>query len=551
MVAGLAALLAASLWRRSFFTRAQLPLLLPAQKVAALIGAASALLYVLLAGFGVPAQRTLYMLSVLALALWTGRLTSVSHVLCAALGLVVLLDPWAVLAPGFWLSFGAVGLIVYASAGRSASRRPHAATAAVTTLPLSRRLGAALQPALLAAAHTQYVVTLGLVPLTLLLFSQVSLVSPLANALAIPLISFVVTPLALLGSLLPAPLSDILLLSAHALVELLAGVLRLLASGTLAVWSAAAPSPLLFAGASAGTLWLLAPRGWPLRWAGLTAWLPVLTATASSPPAGTFSATVFDVGQGMAVLIETAGHRLLYDAGPRYSSDGNGGNRVIVPYLKARGIGRLDAMVISHSDLDHAGGAQAVLAALPVGQLLSSLDAGHPLVRALPMAMPCTAGQHWRWDGVDFAMLHPPAASYADATLKPNARSCTLRISAGTHRLLAAGDIEAAEEAQLIGAASAQLAADVLLAPHHGSGTSSTVGFLGLVKPQLAIFQVAYRNRYHHPKHEVWERYGAAGIHRLRTDETGAITLHFGPGEGDTIAPISYRTSHARYWYGQ
>ncbi len=197
MIAGLFASLAFWLWRHSFFTGAQLPLRLPAQKAAALAGAGSALLYVLLAGFGVPAQRTLYMLSVVAAALWLGRITSVSHVLCLALAVVVVLDPWAVLWPGFWLSFGAVGLILYTSVGRTLQ------------LAAAERARAwhAWRATLVSAARTQYAVTLGLVPLTVLLFAQVSLVSPLANAVAIPLVSLVVTPLALLGSVLPAPLA--------------------------------------------------------------------------------------------------------------------------------------------------------------------------------------------------------------------------------------------------------------------------------------------------------------------------------------------------------
>ncbi len=551
MVAGMVALLVSTLWRRSFFTSAQLPLLLPAQKVAALAGASTALVYVLLAGFGVPAQRTLYMLTVVALALWTGRLTSISHVLCAALGLVVLLDPWAVLAPGFWLSFGAVAMILYASVGRTVLREkrrridPLAPPETPTGKMRLQRMLIKQAPSLRAALHTQYVVTLGLVPLTLLLFSQVSLVSPLANAVAIPLISFIVTPLALIGSLLPAPLSTGLLISAHAVVDGLALILTWLGSSTLAVWAAPAPSLPVFAFALLGTLWLLAPRGWPLRWAGLAAWLPAVLALPESPPSGTFTATVFDVGQGMAVLIETSGHRLLYDAGPEYSPESNGGNRVLVPYLKARGIGRLDAMVISHSDADHAGGALTVLAALPVDRLLSSLRDTHPIVRAARAPMKCTAGQHWEWDGVRFDMLHPLADSYEDATIKPNARSCTLRISNGKRTLLAAADIEAAQESQLMGRAASLLPADVLLAPHHGSGTSSTPGFLHVVEPKLAIFQVGYRNRYRHPKQEVWERYGKAGIERLRTDQAGAVTLRF----GDRVEASPYRDAHLRYWY--
>ncbi len=529
MVAGLFALAASALWRRSFFTSAQLPLLIPAQKVAALAGASVALLYVLLAGYGIPAQRTLYMLAVVAAAVWLGRIANVSHVLCLALGVVVLLDPWAVLAPGFWLSFGAVGIILFATVGRTASGDP--------------RLRAMLR----LAVRTQYVVTLGLVPLTMLLFAQVSLVSPLANAIAIPLVSFVVTPLSLAGSMAPGVLSPLLLGIAHAAIQGLAWILEAVAGQRFAVWSAPVPEPWLFAFALFGTLWMLAPAGWPLRWTGLVAWLPLLANQPTAPADGAMTVTAFDVGQGMALLIETSGHRLLYDTGPYYAPESNGGNRVIAPYLRARGIGRLDGVVVSHSDVDHSGGALVLLDGLEVGWVASSLWAEHPIVRAAPRHTACVAGQSWTWDGVRFEMLHPTRGSYSDAALKPNARGCTLRISAGGRSILLAADIEAAQEAHLLERAKPHLRADVLLAPHHGSGTSSTVAFLRAVQPSLGIFQVGYRNRYRHPKAEVYERYGTLGIERLRTDHAGAITLRF----NKEIAVSEYRRDRARYWYGR
>lgn len=529
MVAGLFALAASALWRRSFFTRAQLPLLLPAQKVAALAGATAALLYVLLAGFGIPAQRTLYMLAVVAAAVWFGRIANVSFVLCTALGVVVLIDPWAVLAPGFWLSFGAVAIILFASAGRSHSS------------------GGGQIGLLRLAAHTQYVVTIGLVPLTMLLFAQVSLVSPLANAVAIPLISFVVTPLSLAGSMAPAPLSALLLSIAHGAVEGLAWFLEQASQQRMAVWSAPIPSPWIFAFAFAGTLWMLAPRGWPLRWTGILSWLPLLASQPAGPAEGGMTVTALDVGQGMALLVETSSHRLLYDTGPFYAPESNGGNRVILPYLKARGIDRLDGMIVSHSDVDHAGGALAILEAVPLSWVASSLWAGHPIVRASPRHSRCVAGQSWDWDGVHFEMLHPTLASYDDAALKPNARGCTLRITAGRHTILLAADIEAAQEAQLVARAAPLLRAQVLLAPHHGSGTSSTPAFLNAVRPSLAVFQVGYRNRYHHPKMEVYERYGAMGIERLRTDQTGAVTMQFGA----SLEVSRFRQAQPRYWFWQ
>jgi competence protein ComEC len=529
MVAGLFAWGASALWRRSFFTKAQLPLLLPAQKVAALAGSGIALLYVLLAGFGVPAQRTLYMISVVAAALWFGRITSVTHVLCAALGVVVLLDPWAMLWPGFWLSFGAVAVILYANVGRLGAKE------------------SGWRAALREGLRTQYAVTVGLVPLTMLLFAQVSLVSPVANAIAIPLVSFVVTPLALLGAVLPAALAVPVLGVAHWCVTMLAQLLAWLGGLRLAVWAAPEPPAWLFALAAVGTLWMLSPRGWPHRWTGAAAWLPLFGQVPAHPDAGQFSVTAFDVGQGMALLVETRHHRLLYDTGPQYAIDSNGGNRVIAPYLKGRGIAALDGIIVSHSDTDHSGGALALLAALKVDWVASSLWPSSAIVRAAPRHIRCAAGQHWSWDGVDFEMLQPSAESYADHTLKANARSCTMRVSAGGHSVLLAGDIEAPQEAQLVAAMADRLRADVLLAPHHGSGTSSTPAFLHAVSPSVGIFQVGYRNRYHHPKPQVYERYGDLGVQRLRTDESGALVLDF----GRTISIGEYRREHARYWYGR
>ncbi len=539
MIAGLFARLVFALWQRSFFTRAQLPLLLPAQKAAALAGAFAALMYVLLAGFGVPAQRTLYMLSVVAAALWFDRLTSVSHVLCLAIGVVVLFDPWAVLWPGFWLSFGAVAMILYAMAGR---------TRRTDVMGIGDKKGARRErwmAMIKAGIHTQYVVTLGLVPLTMLLFGQISVVGPIANAIAIPLVSVVVTPLALFGSILPAPLSGWLLVWAHSVVEYLAGVLHGLSQFSFSVWAAPMPSWWIFCLALFGTLWMLTPRGWPLRWLGLLGWVPLLINAPVHPNEGEVWLTAFDVGQGMALLIETSQHRLLYDTGPFYSPESDGGSRVIFPYLKARGIDSIDALIVSHNDSDHSGGALSIMENIRIGWVASSLAPSTPIVKAAPHHRRCEAGQHWSWDGAQFEMLHPTAVSYESQKWKPNARSCTVKVMIGMQSFLLAGDIEAVQEAELLESSADKLHATVLLAPHHGSGTSSTLPFLQAVQPEIALFQVGYRNRYHHPKPEIFARYRDLGIKRLRTDETGAITLQFGA----TLRVGEYRRDHARYWY--
>ncbi|MBR7746977.1 DNA internalization-related competence protein ComEC/Rec2 [Undibacterium baiyunense] len=541
MIAGLFASLMHFLWRHSFFTRAQLPLIIPVPKVAVLSGLIAAIIYVALAGFGVPAQRTLWMLAVLAIAIWCGRSASSTHVLILALGVVVVLDPWAVLWPGFWLSFGAVGVLLYSSAGRIEVR----AAASDNQVFLHQFGLRKLMPQLRIAARAQYAITFGLVPLTLLLFSQISVLSPIANAVAIPLVSFVVTPLALLGSVLPAPLSAWCLFVAHECVALLVQFLELLNNSSFAVWHTPKPSWWMFAAASLGLLYLLAPRGIPMRCLGAMCCLPLLLQPVQGPAKDHWQVTVFDVGQGSAVLVETAHHRLLYDTGPGTSSDSNSGTRVLLPYLQARGITHLDQLIVSHSDNDHSGGAISILKNLQVDQLLSSLPEHHPITQHAKQSTRCIAGQSWEWDGISFEILHPLPVIYTSDKWKPNALSCTLKISSKSHAMLLTGDIEAVQEDQLIHRIPEKLGADVLLVPHHGSGTSSSATFLQVVKPSLALFQLGYLNRYHHPKDSVLQRYLDFGIKPLRTDTSGAITLQF----GSAIQVSEYRKGHARYWH--
>ncbi len=513
---------------------------MPAQKIGALAGLLAALVYVALAGFGIPAQRTLLMLAVVSVAMWMNRMASVSQVLSIAITVVLLCDPWAVLWPGFWLSFVAIACILWVSVGRAGAAGESGVWVAERETAHPARLSG-FRRMLADATRTQYAVTLGLVPLTMVLFAQVSLIGPLANAVAIPLVSFVITPLSLAGSVAPEPLSGWCLQSAHALVSVLAQWLSWLSEMPFAVWQAPRPQGLSFALAMAGTLWVLAPRGWPLRWVGVLAWLPMLMARPAAPAEG-FWLTAFDIGQGNALLIETANHRLLYDTGPAYSGESDGASRVLLPYLRSRGIMQLDGLIISHSDTDHAGGAASVLEGVRIGWTRSSLANDHALLTLMPSHMPCRAGQSWQWDGVHFEMLHPDSV-HADAA-RPNARSCTLRVRYREHAVLLTGDIEAPQERALLERSADSLQASVLLAPHHGSGTSSTPEFLTAVSPQLALFQVGYRNRYRHPKAEVLDRYLQRGIQTLRTDRDGAISVMI----GKDITFRSHRCERRRYW---
>ncbi len=517
MFSGLAFALAYYLWRRSM----RLTLWLPARKAAAIAGLAVALAYAWLAGFAVPAQRTVYMLAVVAVALWTGRLTSASAVLSAALFAVLVIDPWAVLAPGFWLSFGAVALILLVSTGRIA-------------------------PAhwLTAWARVQWAVTLGLTPLLLALFQQVSLVSPLANAIAIPVVSLVVVPLTLIGVALPF---DLVLQLAHGVMAACGALLEWMSALPAAVWQQHAPPAWTVAAAVLGVFWLLLPRGFPARWIGIAALLPLFLVEPPPLAEGDLRLTVLDVGQGLAVVAQTRNHALLYDAGPAFGPQIDSGNRIIVPYLRASGVRELTGMVVSHADNDHSGGANSVLQAVPVGRLLSSLPDTHPLLAQVALAQRCEAGGRWQWDGVEFELLHPTQASYAREKLRNNDRGCVMRISTAGASVLLTADIESKSERELLASVPDKLRAQVLLVPHHGSRTSSSPDFVAQVNPDIALVAAGYRNRFGHPKDDVLDRYRALGSRIYRTDHDGALLLSV---ERDgTVNARRYRALHRRYWH--
>jgi len=512
MVAALCAAMVSFLWRRS----ERLMLYLPAQKAAVVAGWLAALGFALLAGFEVPAQRTLYMLSVVALALWSSRNLGASRTLLLALLVVLVLDPWAVLATGFWLSFGAVAVLFFVGTSRvgdSVNER--------RWLSGARQWGA-----------TQWAVTIGSVPLLLFFFQQFSMVSPLANAVAIPVVSFIITPLALAFAVIPWPpllhLDHWLLAQLMTLLESLAG---------WPVWEQAAPPLWASLLAMLGVSWLLLPRGFPARWLGLCLMAPALFIQPARPLPGTAWVDVLDVGQGLAVLVRTAGHSLLYDTGPLYGPESNAGQRVVVPFLRAFGIRRLDALVVSHRDKDHSGGLAAVQGQVPIDRVLSSLSdlAGEP----------CVAGQEWTWDGIHFEILHPDGHDYSGKAVKSNNLSCVLRIGNGRASALLTADIEVVDERALIARAGGALRSDVLVVPHHGGRGSSSLEFIATVMPGDAIFSVGYRNSFGHPRSDILERYASSRL--WRTDYDGPIRV-----ELESKAIVSaWRQVNPRYWHGR
>ncbi|RKF48838.1 DNA internalization-related competence protein ComEC/Rec2 [Paraburkholderia fungorum] len=572
-VAGLAAWLAGAVWRRSGFIGRNWPLLLPAQVVAVTAGALFAGLHAALAGFNVPAQRALWMAGVVALAFISGRDLARSVVLAWALGVVLLIDPWAVVAAGFWLSFCAVAAILFAMSGRPRvqdheQRRDDQGDGGVTPTRLMhlwsgvRRRARAFRERLRSAAQVQFAVTVALAPLTVYWFAQIPLIGPFANAFAIPWVSLLVTPAVLAGVALPAPFDAYALRAAHALLDLLAAGLQMLSGPAWTLWRLPQPDAWTLAAAAVGVLWCLAPRGWPLRWAAPLTWLPLLMPAPSGPPHGSFRLTALDIGQGTSVLVETAHHTLLFDTGPGPEST-HAGERVVVPFLQAHGVTALDTLVISHADSDHSGGAPAVLEAIEVRQMVAALASANPLWSNAKErgadTLPCAAGQRWQWDGVEFAMLWPDAGPLQG---KPNAHCCVLRVStipahanaptvkrspvaanvqtvAPSLAAVLAADIEAPVERILLARDPDALRAQVLVVPHHGSKTSSTEPFLDSIDPLIALFQVGYRNRFHHPNAGVFERYKARHIELARSDADGAVRVDVNPDANPHLTPGS------------
>lgn len=522
MLAWLAGALVAWAWRHS----SRLMLWWPAPSAGRWLGLVLATAYALLAGWGVPAQRTVVMLAVAVGLRSLGWRWPWLLVLAAAAVVVTALDPWALLQPGFWLSFAAVGLLMVSEPVHGAPRTG-----------IGSGSGSGARGALARHLRAQVVATLGLAPLSLVCFQQISVVGFIANLVAIPLVTLVVTPLALLGMVLPA-----LWTVAAWGVQALVWGLGLLAQWPFAVWTTPAAPGWMAACGLLGALLAVLPVPWAVRWLALPLVLPLLWPPVPRPATGQFELVVADIGQGTAVLVRTRGHLLVYDTGPQYSRESDAGQRVLLPLLRSRGEPRVDLLVLSHRDIDHVGGAASLLAGHPVAAITSSLEPGHPLLASAVPHTPCRAGQSWAWDGVQFDLLHPTPEDVA-AARKPNAVSCVLRVRDAQGRsLLLTGDIEAPQEAALLQRSGAMLASMLLLVPHHGSRTSSSAAFLDAVQPTTALVQAGYRSRFGHPAPEVLARYADRRIEVVRSDQCGAWLWQ------DQAASCT-RAVRRRYWH--
>jgi len=487
------------------------------QNVAAGCAWLAALIYAALAGFSIPTQRALLMLTIGLWALVLQRNASVRQILMLALFVVVLFDPLAVISVGFWLSFAAVALVFYVS---------------------SARLGRAAYWQQTAKLHCT--MALGLAPLLLVFFQQVSVISPLANLLAVPIIGVLVMPLALLGTAVAffsSAISALVLGLAEYLLTGLQWILHHMASWPLAMFSSASPPWYALVFGLAGVLLLFAPKGMPGRYLSPFMLLPLLFVRCEKPGFGDWFFTLLDVGQGLSVVVVTEKHVLVFDTGAKYALQSDMGASVLLPYLQYQGIQRVDTLIISHADIDHSGGAASLMAELPVSKTYSSV----PPWAVQPAGHYCRAGEHWRWDGVDFAILSPGMHALASE----NNNSCVLRISNQHFSVLLTGDIEREAEQSLREQYGKSLASSVLVAPHHGSKTSSSLAFLRQVRPEMILIPAGYGNRFGFPHAEVLERYRMLNVPYFSSADDGAVELKT---VGSEIKLKRARRDEKRYW---
>lgn len=473
-----------------------LTLLLPAQRWAAWATMPMVTAYGALAGWSIPTRRAVVMALALLLMLGMGRGVRAGRILALAAIVVLMMDPAAVRLPGFALSFAAVAFLGYGVAGR-VQRAGHVR----------------------ALLRDQIVVALGLAPVAAWLLGRISLLGTPLNLIAVPVCSFLLAPLALVGTLalgLDVPGASWVLGLLARSVDWAWPWLDWLARHRWGVWSLPQPPVWVVLLAGLGCLLALAPRGIPLRSFAVVLLAPLLFTRQEVliPASGDVRMMVLDVGQGLAVLVETATHRLLYDTGPASLGGSDAGARVVVPYLRSRGIAGLDGVILSHDDRDHSGGFAAVAQAMrPAWVLL-----GEPHV-GLADGIPCRSGMHWRWDGVRFTVLHPPPGRSG------NAASCVVLIESAGRRLLLPGDLEGVDLDDLAMALGSPPELDVLVAPHHGAKKGATAAWVAAVQPRWVLYSAGFGNAYGHPAAQVVQGYAALGSRQLATACNGALLV--------------------------
>ena len=522
----------------------------PRQLLVLVIAVLTAFGYALLSGWGIPSQRTCWMLAAAAAMSLLGRGFGPLDVTLLAAAVVIVADPWAVSTAGFWLSFGAVAAILWCAHGQDSRRLLRLTFLGIgsTRVPLALR----------DAFTSQWAATVGLAPLVIVLFSTLSLIGPVANAVAIPWVSFLVTPLAVAAALL-APVSEpacgVLLQLNLWLIEHLVAMLNQLDRLPAASVAIARPGAWTLVAALVGAVALIAPAGVPMRRAGVLCLLPMLMAPQRLPAKGELWITALDMGQGSSILVESDGQRLLFDAGSGQGADRSAAMRFLVPYLRSRGIEDIDTLVISHLDIEHAGGAASVIQSLRPRRLLTSFDArllqvDAPLMAGV-QAISCTAGRRLALGAATIEVLHPSATATLRNAARENHGSCVVRVSSPAGSVLLPGDLPASSDAQLVRVAGRQasgagLRSDVLVVPQQGSRNAAGALLLAAVQPTYAVLQVGYRNRHRHPHASVLQRLSATDAMLLRTDHDGAVQIRLRGSRRNEVHRV--RRDAPPYW---
>lgn len=511
---GLAAAIGFFSFRWLWSRRAKNLLLLPAIQVAAIGGFILALFYAALAGFSIPTQRALIMVSVVMISLLIKRPVSIPSTLAFSLLVILIWDPLSVLSAGLWLSFSAVAVILFTCQYRFP--KPQWQWAKIHVF-----------------------IALGLTPLLLVFFLQISFIAPIANIIAVPFISLIVVPLLLLSIVLLVlyePVGFLLLDFVDLILILFWPFLDSVVSLPFSHWTNAQIPPLYLLPIVISIVLLLAPKAMPGKHLAVFGLLPLFFYSPSRPNNGEFWFTLLDVGQGLAGVVQTQHHTLVFDSGAKFSDNFNTGTAIVLPFLQSQGINHIDRLIISHGDNDHIGGALPLIKAISINSIISSAE------NELPTAIPCLADQSWQWDQVDFRIL---MAGGIDKT-STNNQSCVLQIKNTAGTVLLSGDIEKQAEIQLVKQYGTTLKSTILIAPHHGSNTSSTDTFIDTVKPEVVLFPIGYRNRYHFPHDKVVQRYLNRQISLFNTADHGAIQYHF--GLDSYSEPITWRQHAHKIW---
>jgi competence protein ComEC len=520
IVAGLGYFLIAVIWWLLPFLYQKIPVRI----AGAFLAISLATVYALLAGFTLPTQRSLIMVIGIVIALIQRQQLKTFNIVSIALILILLLDPFALMSASFWLSFGAVILILFYV--NRQQRMPR-----------------------FSFFRLQLMLSLGMFPLTIFFFGSAALISPIANLIAIPWVALIIVPLILLAMVLlyivpflSAYLFQFVSFNIDYLLHLLAW-LDALPFTVIEFHSLSTPLILVM---MLGLSFLFLPKGFPAKWLGVLLLIPLfLEPLPTIQQQGAFKYTLLDVGQGLASVIETKHHVLIYDVGAKIGKGFDMGELVVLPFLQAKGIQKIDKMVISHKDIDHRGGATALLKAIKVDEVISSNTQFLTKVKINR----CLAGQKWQWDEVTFEFIHPESDAYfSGMKISTNNQSCVLRVSNQYHSLLLTGDIEKKVEVSLLKMKSKQLKTEVLLMPHHGSATSSTQAFIDAVKPTLVLNSSGYYNKFKHPAEKVVQRYQHSKIPIYDTVTKGEITLLF-PADNKPLILSSYREKNLRFWH--